>query len=209
MVATVFVVDDDESVRQLIERLVQSLALEYRSFATAESFLTHYDPNECGCLLLDMRLAGMSGLELQDRLAAQGRSIPIIVLTGYADVSTAVRAMRAKAVDVLEKPFDHQVLLDRIRTAIELDERTRRQESRRTHVLKQFQSLRPRERQVFELVVAGMPNKRIAARFNRSEKTIEYQRGNVMRKMGASCLADLVRMAIEAGLPVGNDVDRV
>lgn len=206
--ATVYVVDDDESVRRLIERLVQSVGLGCRAFESAEAFLSNYDPNEPGCLLLDVRLEGMSGLELQERLAEQGRLIPIIVLTGYPDLSTAVRAMRAKAVDVLEKPFDHQVLLERIHAAIEQDVRTRSRESRRNHILDCFQTLRSRERRVFKLVVAGMPNKRIAAQFNRSEKTIECQRGSVMRKMGASSLAELVRMAIEAGLTEGDELEQ-
>lgn len=192
----------------MIERLVRSMGLECRSFQTAEAFLAYYDPNESGCLVVDVRLRGMSGLELQERLADQGRFIPIIVLTGYPDVATAVRAMRAKAIDVLVKPVDHQVLLERIHVAIEQDLRTRSLESRRTYILDRFQTLRPRERKVFRLVVAGMPNKRIAAQFNRSEKTIECQRGSVMRKMGASSLAELVRMAIEAGLPAGDDIEQ-
>jgi two-component system response regulator FixJ len=193
---TVFVVDDDPAMRDSLRWLLQSVGLPVQTYAAAEDFLEHYDATWPGCLVLDVRMPGMSGLKLQDVLAARHIQLPVIVVTGYAEVPTAVRALKTGAIDFIEKPFSDELLLDRIRQAIEADRQTREAEARRAAALERFTSLTPREREVMELVTAGKANKVIAAELNLSPKTVEVHRANVMKKMEVDSVADLVRASL-------------
>lgn len=196
---TVFVVDDDEAMRDALDTLVRSVGLRTSLHVSADDFLASYDPGQPGCLVLDVRMPGMSGLELQDWLAKRGIDLPVIVITGHGDIPMAVQAMRAGAVDFLQKPFREQELLHRIRQAIEQDERTRRGRAGKAGVVARLASLTPREREVLDLVVAGKPNKVIAAELELSHKTVEFHRAKIMGKMQADGVADLVRMVLAAG----------
>lgn len=196
--ATVFVVDDDEAVRESIQLLVESAGLAVEVFASARAFLESYDPGRHGCLVTDIRMPGMSGLELQEHLAASGVTLPVIVLTGHGDVPAAVRALKAGAVDFVEKPFQPQALLDLIGQAIDRDSRIREASAREAAVAERLESLTPREREVMELVVAGKANKVIAAELDISERTVELHRGRIMRKMKVRSLADLMRLVLGA-----------
>ena len=193
--ATVFVVDDDAAVRESLQWLIGSVGLGVQVHASAQDFLDHYDPTVPGCLLLDVRLPGMSGLELQDSLLMRELSIPVIMMTGYGEIASAVRAIKHGALDYILKPFQDQVLLDRIHEAIELDARKRERERHRAELVARLKKLSPRERDVMRLVVEGRPNKSIAAEMHLSIKTIEAHRANAMRKMEADSLAHLVRMS--------------
>jgi FixJ family two-component response regulator len=201
---TVFVVDADQSVRDSVRRLAESVQLMVETFCSAEDFLMAYSPDRRGCLVLDVRMPGMSGLELQQRRAQLGYSLPIIMLSGYGDVAVAVRAMKAGAVSFLEKPFNDHSLLDTIREAIERDTQTRREQE----VVREFRAriarLTPREHQVMDLLVAGNVSKTVAAKLRLSEKTIEVHRGHVMKKLQARTIADLVRFAMLAAANKGN-----
>jgi two-component system response regulator FixJ len=190
---TVFVVDDDADLCEALRWLIESDGLRVRTYTSAESFLEAYDPGCAGVLVLDVRMRGMSGLDLQQRLSDDGYEIPIIILTGHADVPMAVRSVKAGALDFLQKPVNDQVLLDRIRRAIELDARHRRRRTRIDAVLKCLERLTPRERQVMELVVAGKANKQMAKELSVSEKTIEVHRKHVMKKMAAKSAVELTR----------------
>lgn len=192
---TVFVVDDDTAVRESLQWLIGSVGLAVQTYASAQDFLDHYDPGTPGCLLLDVRLPGMSGLDLQDSLLMRQLTIPVIMMTGYGEIASAVRAMKQGALDYILKPFQDQLLLDRIHEAIELDTRNRERESRRADLLARFKRLTPREREVMGHVVAGQANKMIAAEMHLSIKTVEAHRASTMRKMEADSLADLVRMS--------------
>lgn len=192
---TVFIVDDDAAVRDSLRWLVESVGLNVEPYATAREFLDVYDSSRPGCLVLDVRMPAMSGLDLQEELAAREPTSPIVFITGYGDVPAAVRAMRKGAVDFIEKPFSDQVLLDRIQRCIELDARNRRDHARGAKILARFAVLTRRERQVMDLVVAGKSNKATARQLGISGKTIETHRAKVMQKMQAKSLADLVRMA--------------
>jgi FixJ family two-component response regulator len=198
--ATVFVVDDDPSVRRGIARLVKSAGYTSQGFPSAREFLDAELPQCPGCLVLDVRMPGPSGLDLQDELAARGISIPIIFITGHGDVPTSVRAMKAGAVDFLEKPFEDQALLDLIRRSIARDREKRAEHARIDSIRERIDSLTPREREVFELVITGMLNKQIAYDLGASEKTIKVHRGRVMRKMGVESVAELVRLAQQVGI---------
>lgn len=202
---TVFVVDDDQAMRKSLQWLIESVALSVETFATAQQFLDAYDPSRPGCLVLDVRMPGMSGLDLQERLAAGGVTLPVIIITGHADVSSAIRALKAGAVDFIEKPCNGQVLLDRIQAALAKDAQLRQDQSAHSDLERRLSLLTPREREVMDLVVEGLPNKAIAVSLNVSPKTIETHRAKVMAKMGAASLADLVRaaMAIVSALPAG------
>jgi two-component system response regulator FixJ len=197
---TVFVVDDDPAMQRSLRWLIESVGLRVTTYGTAEQFLAEYDRRRPGCLVLDVRMPGMSGLDLQDELARRDVSIPTIVLTGHAEVAMAVRAVKAGAVDFLEKPFSHQQLLDRIRQAVELDRQAREASSRRAGVLERVRHLTTREREVMELVVAGKANKEIAAELGLSPKTVEVHRAHVMEKMNVESLAELIRVALVAGV---------
>jgi len=194
---TVFVVDDDEAVRDSLQILMTSVGLRSACFSSAQGFLRAYDSNRPGCLVLDMRMPGMSGMELQECLAARHSILPVIFLTGHGDVPMAVHAMQAGAIDFMQKPFSEQTLLDRIQQAIQQDQRNRRLLERRDEIVKRKNSLTPREKQVMEMVVEGNANKVVAIELGLSERTVEIHRGRVMRKMGAESLPHLVRMVLE------------
>ena len=196
----VFIVDDDRSVRTAIGRLIRSAGMQAQLFASSQEFLTAERPEGPACLVLDVRLPGRTGLELQQMLADQGFSIPIIFVTGQGDIRMSVQAMKAGAVEFLTKPFKDQDLLGAIERAIAGDRAARQQRSEVAVLRRRWDSLTPREREVFEQVARGLPNKRIAGELGASEKTIKVHRGKVMGKMKATSLADLVRMADRLGL---------
>ncbi len=200
-VPTVFVVDDDAAVRQSFEWLVGSVGLRTETYDSAQAFLDGYDRDRPGCLVLDVRMPGMSGLELQERLAAEGVTLPVIVVSGYGDVPTAVRVMKQGAVDFIEKPFSDQAMLDRIQASIERDLAARRAAAERASARGNRDRLTRREAEVMDLVIAGKSNKEIARDLAISPKTVEVHRANVMKKMQADSLADLVRLAERAAEP--------
>lgn len=196
--AVIFVVDDDQAMRESLEFLLASAGLEVESFASAREFLDGYKPGRSGCLLVDVRMPGMSGLALQEALSERGVRLPVIFMTAHADVPMAVRAMRGGALDFIEKPFDDGALLERLHRALELEAAERREVFERRRIEARLSSLSPREREVLELVVEGLRNKQIASRLNLSIKTIELHRSRLMEKMEAGNVADLVRMATQA-----------
>lgn len=200
---TIFVVDDDEALRKSIGYLVESIGLNSASFASAQDFLDKASPDTPGCVLLDVRMPGMSGLDLLEQLAERGFIAPVIVITGHADVPMAVRALKAGAMEFIEKPFNDQTLLDTVQRAIEADDEKRRLLGDRRKILERLETLTPREREVMELVVSGNANKEAAARLGLSEKTIEVHRSRVMKKMRATNAADLIRMVLEARAATG------
>jgi FixJ family two-component response regulator len=190
----VYIVDDDDGIRDSLSSLVQSVGLAVSSYASAKEFLDAHGSAPAGCLVLDIRLPGMSGLELQADLAARRVRIPIIMITGYADVGSAVSALKAGAMDFVEKPFSRQLLLERINKALECDRATRQVEEQRKLISARVDKLTFRERQVMNLVADGRTNKAIASDLGLREKTIEVHRAHVMQKMKAGSLAELVRM---------------
>ena len=194
----VYVVDDDDQVRSSLRWLLESVGLHVETIASGDAFLKVYDPNRPGCLLLDVRMPGMSGLDLQEHLTSQGIDTPIIVMTGFADVPMAVRALKAGAVEFIEKPFNDQVLLEHIYKAIEKDAKRRERSLRHAEVVKCIADLTPREREVMDLVVSGKANKQIARQLGVSHKTVEVHRAHVMKKMAAESLAELVQLAMKA-----------
>ncbi len=198
----VFVIDDDAAVREVIKELLLSVGHMAESFASAEEFLAKRDPQSSGCLVLDVRLPGTSGLELQKRLVAQKDRIPIIFISGYGDVPMAVQVMKAGAIDFLQKPFREQELLECVQAALRRDQAQRESEEQVSGVLSGYRSLTKREREIMKLVVTGQINKQIAAQVGLSEVTVKIHRAQVMHKMGTPSLADLVRAAdkIEAFL---------
>src|ERR1041385_8693476 len=197
----VFVVEDDPSMRNALNNLLRSVGLEARLFASANEFLESNRPNVPSCLILDVRLPGLGGLDLQRELAAAHIHIPIIFMTAHGDIPMSVRAMKAGAVEFLTKPFRDQDLLDAIQVALKQD-RVRREKDRELEDLnKRLQLLTSRERELLPLVVSGRSNKEIAAEFGTSEITVKVHRGNLMRKMQAASFADLVRMATELKIP--------
>jgi FixJ family two-component response regulator len=196
----VLVVDDDDSVRRGLKRLICSVGLGVETFASAQEFMRHPPPEGPTCLVLDMRMPGMSGIELQQELVAAGLSLPVIFLTGHATVPMSVRALKTGAIDFLQKPVEDQVLLDAIHQALERDRQARAQEAAHTSLRRRANTLTSREREVFGLVVTGLTNKEIAAVLGMSEKTVKIHRGRVMQKMHASSLAHLVRMADQLSL---------
>jgi FixJ family two-component response regulator len=197
----VFVVDDDPSMRAAIEDLITSVRLEVRLFASPQEFLHSNPPDVLGCLVLDVRLPGMSGLTFQKELTKAGIALPVIFITGHGDIPMSVRAMKAGAVEFLTKPFHEQDLLDAIYAGIERDRVRRRRASIVVGLRERYAALTERERQIMALVVVGRANKRIAAELNLSEMTVKVHRGQVMRKMKAASLPDLVRMADRLAAP--------
>ncbi|HVP11609.1 MAG TPA: response regulator transcription factor [Phycisphaerae bacterium] len=191
---TVFVVDDEPIIRTSLERLMQSVSLKVETFATASEFLDAYTTGQPGCVVLDVRMPGISGLDLQDRMAERGVDIPIIFITAYGDVPMAVRALKGGAVDFLQKPYNNQTLLDRVQEAIEKDVRARSERAKHDDLAALFGELTPREHEVMDMVVAGKANREIAVALGLSAKTIEVHRAHVMRKLKVDSLADLVRL---------------
>jgi FixJ family two-component response regulator len=190
----IFVVDDDPSVRSAIERLIGTVGLQVQLFGSAQEFLASKLPNVPSCLVLDIRLPGISGLGLQRQLVEASVQIPIIFITSHGDVPMTVRAMKAGAVEFLTKPFHDQDLLDAIHLALEKDRGRRQQEAELTALRERFESLSPREREVVAMVVSGMLNKQIAAQIGTAENTVKIHRSRAMEKMHANSLADLVKM---------------
>ena len=193
----VFIVDDDEAVRSSLRLLLKSVGLVPAALASAREFLEKYDPGQPGCLVLDVRMPEMSGLELQEQLNLKGAVLPVIFITGHGDVPMAVEAMQAGACDFLQKPFRDQDLIDRIQRALDKDRTNRAALNERTLIRERLQSLTPREREVLAMVTGGKANKLMAADLGVSQRTVEIHRARVMEKMSAASLAQLVRMVMD------------
>jgi FixJ family two-component response regulator len=194
--ATVFVVDDDPAMRESLSFLMGSVGIRVKTFEDAHAFLDQYDSEERGCLVLDVRMPGMSGLELQERLSTNGVSLPVVMVTGYGDVPMAVRALKSGALDFIEKPFTDQELLDRVNEALNVDRRLHREAEKRVNYDVRVGRLTERELQVMRLVVDGKSNKMIAHELGLSPKTVEVHRARVMDKMEVGSLAQLLRLVI-------------
>ena len=195
---TVFIVDDDQAVRDSLQWLIQSVGLPVLTFPDALSFLEHVDEHQAGCVVLDVRLPGISGLELQQKLVARNIRMPVIIVTGHGDVPMAVRAMKAGALDFIEKPFSDQLLLDQVQRAIDRDTRARADRAVSDVILERLHSLSPREREVLQRVVDGRVTREIAAELSLADKTVQAHRARVMEKMKAGSIAELVRFAMTA-----------
>jgi len=193
----VFVVDDDNGVRTSIRVLLRSVGIESKPFSSAQEFLAAYTPNQPGCMVLDIRMPGMSGMELHEVLIERGVVLPIIFVTGHGDVPMAVEAMQQGAFDFLQKPFRDQELIDRVQRALLKDKEYRQLLAQKEGIIARLQSLTPREREVMDLLVDGNANKAMAARLGLSQRTVEIHRAHVMEKMGVRSLAQLVRIALE------------
>jgi FixJ family two-component response regulator len=197
---TVFIVDDDPSVRESVRRLVSSLGYSAQTCASAEEFLESLHPDILGCVILDVQLPELNGLEVQARLADLGLQLPIIFLTGRGDIPTSVRAMKAGAMEFLTKPFRNVQLVEAIRAALDVDRARRQGRIELAELRRRFESLSARERQVMAKVIEGLLNKQIAADFGTTEATVKQQRAQVMSKMGAGSLAELVRVGARLGI---------
>jgi FixJ family two-component response regulator len=202
------IVDDDPSVRRGLERLIRSLGWKAETFASAQEFLAHPRADAPGCLVLDLQLPGLSGLDLQKQMAEVGLETPIVFLTGHGSIPASVQAMKAGAIEFLTKPFDEQDLLRAIQEAIERDRRTRQQHADTRELRERYESLTAREEEVMRQVVSGLLNKQIAGDLKIAEDTVKFHRGHIMRKMRAESLADLVRMAENLGIRSNQRSDR-
>jgi FixJ family two-component response regulator len=194
---TVFVVDDDDGVRASIRLLLKSIGFTATPMASAQEFLAAFDPAQPGCLVLDIRMPGMSGMELQQQLNLRGATLPVIFITGHGDVPMAVEAMQHGAFDFLQKPFRDQDLIDRVQKALARDRETRASLQKHDQIRQKLESLTPREREVLDLMTKGQQNKVMAAELGLSQRTVEIHRAHVMEKMGANSVAQLVRMVLD------------
>ncbi len=194
----VYIIDDDEAVRDSMGMLLESADLEYRCFASAEDFIAQHDSSQRGCLVLDIRMPGMTGIELQQRLKSIGSSLPIVFITGHGDVAMAVEAMRQGALDFLRKPVDEEAFLERIAYALDQESGDWHQKLDREQASQRIASLTEREREVFHLVAEGVANKAVAVNLGISERTVEVHRSQVMKKLEARTLAQLVRIYLQA-----------
>ena len=201
--ATVFAVDDDDAVRESLRWLIESAGMEVETYGSADDFLSGADWDRAGCLVLDVRMPGTDGLALQQQLRERQIGLPVIIITGHADVPMAIKAMKNGAVDFIEKPFNDELLLRSIRGALDWNTKDRTRKARRDEVLVRMRRLTPREREVAALVVQGLSNKQIASELGVVPKTVEVHRASVMRKMEADTLADLVRKRLLATEPPG------
>ncbi|MDD5544175.1 MAG: response regulator transcription factor [Acidobacteriia bacterium] len=197
----VYVVDDDHSVRRALKNLLRSVGLEVETFGSAQEFLSRQRSDVPSCLILDVRLPGLSGLDVQRKIAEANVNIPIVFLTGHGDIQMSVRAMKAGAVEFLTKPFRDQDLLDAVRLALERDREVRAQQAEKAEYRDRYETLTPREQEVMALVVRGLLNKQIAGELGTSEATVKLHRGRVMHKMQAVSLPDLLRMADKLRMP--------
>jgi FixJ family two-component response regulator len=197
----VFVVDDDDSVRKALTRLIQSVGIKVECFASAEAFLLRQRYDGPCCLILDIRMPGLSGLDLQEKLTKANLTLPIIFITGHGTIPMGIRAMKAGAIDFLEKPFEDQALLELIKHAFEFDRQAKHEHMKKSGILKRFESLTPREQEILALTVTGKLNKQIAVELEISEKTVKIHRAHVMEKMQVESLADLVRVSGVLPLP--------
>jgi two-component system, LuxR family, response regulator FixJ len=201
---TIFIIDDEDDTRSQISLLFKPMGVHVKTFREAREFLEGYDSSFPGCLVLEIRLPGISGLELQEMLLSQKIHIPIIFLSRYGDVPMAVRAMKMGALDFLEKPFNTQLLLERIQQGIRLDRRNRQEQAESEDLLERYDGLTERERQIMDFIVLGRPNKVIAIQLGLSQKTVEFHRSHVMEKMKAESMADLVRIDFRLSHLKGN-----
>jgi two-component system, LuxR family, response regulator FixJ len=197
--ATIFVVDDDQGCRDSLAALLRASGMRVQTYSSAQAFLEAYEPSRLGCLLLDVRMPGISGLDLQERLAARGAKLPIILMTAYGDVPTAVKAMQAGAINFIEKPIREEALLESLRRALQQGERLHKEREYVGRVRALIDRLTPREREVLRMLVAGKANKVIAAELGISERTVEIHRQRVRKKLEARSLSQMVRMALVAG----------
>lgn len=194
----VFVVDDDEAICRSLGLLIEDIGLKAQAFTSAQHFLSAYDPAQPGCLVLDVRMSGMSGLELQSRLNELGMHIPTIIMTGHGDVPMAVEAMKAGALDFVEKPFRDQVMLDSIQKAVAFDCQTREVQRQRADFRSKLEMLTQREQQIIDMLIGGKANKVIAYELEISQKTVDFHRSNILGKLGVNSVVDLVRLAHRA-----------
>jgi len=201
----VFVVDDDQAMRNSLKWLIESVGMKVETYSTANEFIQNYYPGRAGCLLLDVRMPGMSGLELQEHFIKHQINIPIIIITGHGDVPMAVRAMKSGAIDFIEKPFNDELLLESIRNALTMDVEQRAAQAERAEIATRLANLTPREHEVMEMVTAGKANKEIAQTLGVSAKTVEAHRSRVMEKMQADSLAELVKMAVAANIEINKE----
>jgi two-component system, LuxR family, response regulator FixJ len=199
--STVYIVDDDSGVRSSIRMLLKSIGIAATSMASAQEFLQAFDPSQPGCLVLDIRMPGMSGMELQQQLSLRGAIIPVIFITGHGDVPMAVEAMQHGAFDFLQKPFRDQDLIDRIQKALARDRETRLALQKHSQIRERLESLTPREKDVLKLLIKGQQNKVMAAELGLSQRTVEIHRAHIMEKAGANSLAQLVRMVLDTSAP--------
>jgi two-component system response regulator FixJ len=197
-ISTVFVVDDDEGARNSLRFLLKSVGLPAVTFSTAQAFLAAYEPHQPGCLVLDVRMPGMSGLELQQELNRRGAVVPVVFVTGHGDVPMAVEAIQQGAFDFVQKPYREQELLDRIQRALVKDQENRKALEERDRIRARLASLTAREREVMQLMILGKPNKVMAADLGLSQRTVEIHRAHVMEKSGATSVAQLVRMVLDS-----------
>lgn len=201
----VYVVDDDQAVRDSLRWLIESVGLNVKTFSNGQELLENFNESEISCLVLDVRMPGISGLDLQQRLKNMNSKVPVIIVTGHADVPMAIQAMKAGAFDFIEKPYSDQLLLERIQCAIEQDECFKKQQAVNNEINERIDSLTPREREVMGLVVGGHSNKSIAKELGVSIKTVEVHRGNLMSKMKAQSLSELVRLVISSTRTTNSD----